>query len=132
MPLKRALATLVTALTVLAGLIAGSPAASAAPVARAAPAAQAAGHCNGYEPHAYAPGRNGDVITGIGSCGSQTITVEVWIDVSGGLDKRVGCCPRGVSPVTAYAYCSRSGRGNYYTIARTPMGTVESARRLLC
>ncbi|MEV4070618.1 hypothetical protein [Nonomuraea fuscirosea] len=33
---------------------------------------------------------------------------------------------------TLFAYSSRSGRGNYYTIARTPMGTVESARRLLC
>ncbi|MEU6712215.1 hypothetical protein ABZ897_12120 [Nonomuraea sp. NPDC046802] len=125
MPLKKALATIATTATVMAGLMTGSPAASAAPAAQAA-------DCNGYEPHAYAPGRNGDVITGIGSCGRQTITVEVWIDVSGGFDKRVGCCPRGTSPVTAYAYCSRSGRGNYYTVARTPMGTVESARRLLC
>lgn len=107
-----------------------APAASAAP-ASAAVSASAVADCNGYQPYAYPPGRNGDVISGIGGCGSQAVTVEIWIDVPG-FDIRAGCCPRGSSPVTAYAYCSRTGPGNYYTLARTPVGNIESARRWLC
>jgi hypothetical protein len=110
-------------------LVPWAPAATAAP---AASNAAAEADCNGYQPYAYPPGRNGDVISGVGGCGFQTVTVEIWIDVSGGFDVRAGCCPRGYSPVTAYAYCSRTGAGNYYTLARTPIGNFESERRWLC
>lgn len=119
MLLKRTFAMIVVAVAAMAGLVVPSSAASAAP------------NCNGYEPYSYAPGQNGDVIRGIGGCGSEAVTVEIWIDVTGP-DVRAGCCPRGTSPVTAYAYCSRTGRGNYYTLTRTRVGNFESARRLLC
>ncbi len=108
------------------------PWASAASAAPEASNVSAAADCNGYQPYAYPPGRNGDVISGVGGCGNQVVTVEIWIDVPLGLDIRAGCCPRYTSPVTAYAYCSSTGAGNYYTLARTPAGTLESARRWLC
>lgn len=116
-------------LTVALGLL--MPWASAASAASEASATSAADTCNGYEPYAYPPGQNGDVISGIGGCGNQAVTVEIWIDVPGP-DVRAGCCPRYTSPVTAYAYCSRTGHGNYYTLARTPVGDRESARWTLC
>ncbi|GIG93028.1 hypothetical protein Pen02_79640 [Plantactinospora endophytica] len=118
-------------LTVALGLfVPWTTTASAAPAKPASAAAENA--CNGYQPYAYPPGRNGDVISGIGGCGSQVVNVEIWIDVAGPFDVRAGCCPRGYSPVTAYAYCSSTGAGNYYTLARTPMGNIESERRWLC
>lgn len=119
-------------LTVALGLLMSwAPAASAAPAVPEASTASAAADCNGYQPYAYPPSRNGDVISGIGGCGNQAVTVEIWIDVPG-FDVRAGCCPRGTSPVTSYAYCSSTGAGNYYTLARTTAGNVESARRWLC
>ncbi|MEV5894626.1 hypothetical protein [Nonomuraea fuscirosea] len=108
------------------------PWASTASAAPEASTIAAAADCNGYQPYSYPPSQNGDIITGIGGCGFQAVTVEIWIDVPLGLDIRAGCCPRGSSPVTAYAYCSRTGAGNYYTLARTPVGDFESARRWLC
>jgi hypothetical protein len=129
MMFRRTLMILTLALGLLAPWASAASAASAAPEASTA---SAAADCNGYQPYAYPPGRNGDVISGIGGCGNQAVTVEIWIDVSGAPDVRAGCCPRSTSPVTAYAYCSRTGAGNYYTLARTPVGDRESERRWLC
>lgn len=127
MRIRTALFAIILGLGLLGGT--ASPA-SAAPDGPAS-AVVALEHCNGYQPYAYPPIQNGDVIRGIGGCGFRAVTVEVWKDVPG-FDQRVGCCPFGNSPVTAYAYCSRSGHGNYYTVARTPLGTIESDRRTLC
>lgn len=101
---------------------------AASPVAAAQ---QVLADCNGYQPYSYPPAQNGNIVTGIGGCGSQAVTVELWIDVFGP-DIRAACCSRYTSPVTAYGYCDRTGHGNYYTLTRTSIGNYESARRTLC
>jgi hypothetical protein len=126
MRLRRTLTILAMALGFL------MPWASTASAAPTESTVSVAADCNGYQPYAYPPGQNGDIITGIGGCGFQAVTVEIWKDVPFLPDTLAGCCPHGSSPVTAYAYCSSSGAGNYYTLARTPVGPIESARRWLC
>ncbi len=112
--------------TVLALVLLGGTASSAAAIGPAeAP-------CGGYEPYAYPPYTNGNVIIGIGGCGSEAVTVEIWKDIPGWWDQRVACCPRYTSPVTATAWCSDWGHGNYYTVTRATHRTLESERRTLC
>jgi hypothetical protein len=123
------LSAIFSALLVLGVLGSSAAPAAAQPAAAVQPLPA---DCNGYQPYSYPPSQNGDIVTGIGGCGFQAVTVELWIDISGGWDRQAACCTRSTSPVTAYGYCSRTGHGNYYTLTRTSIGDFESARRTLC